>query len=224
MVNKQAIGYARVSTEQQVKEGLSLDAQKKSIEDWCEFNGYELIGVFVDKGISGKSMKNRPNLEMALKLIKKDMAFVTYSLTRLSRSTKDLLEISDCLAKKQADLVLLSERIDTSTPSGKVVFTILGAIGEFERNVTCERTRHVKQYNKKLGRYNGGHIPYGYMLAEDNSLIELKHEQEMLKIVKESYACDMNLTEISKILALEGYFNRLNKPFNPNQIKRILQA
>jgi site-specific DNA recombinase len=93
---KQAIGYIRVSTEKQANEGVSLEAQEARINAWCAANGYELVlPLSVDAGISGKKMENRPELLKALSSMKKGMALVSYSLSRLARSTKDLIGISE---------------------------------------------------------------------------------------------------------------------------------
>ena len=111
---KQAIGYIRVSTEKQANEGVSLEAQEAKIVTWCKANGYELVKVYVDAGISGKRMDTRKELLAALASLKKGMALVSYSLSRLARSTKDALAIGEAVAKKKADMVSLTEQIDLS--------------------------------------------------------------------------------------------------------------
>ena len=90
---QKAIGYIRVSTQGQADEGVSLAAQRAKIEAWCSLNDAELVAVFEDAGISGASMNGREGLHAALKATTKGMALVTYSISRLARSTKDLLEI-----------------------------------------------------------------------------------------------------------------------------------
>lgn len=222
-MTKQAIGYVRVSTEQQAKEGLSLEAQRNSILEWCAYNGYQLINIYCDEGISGKTIKHRKQLEAALAAISKGMAFVTYSLTRLSRSTKDLLHIKDVIEDAQADLVFINEKIDTTTPSGNVVFTILGAIGEFERKTTSERTRHIKQYNKKLGKYNGGEVEYGYARNDSAMLERVEHEQELILRARALRTENKTLAFICRQLTAEGYKNRSGKPFQYMTVKRILR-
>ena len=119
---KQAIGYIRVSTEKQANEGVSLEAQEAKIVTWCKANGYELVKVYVDAGISGKRMDTRKELLAALASLKKGMALVSYSLSRLARSTKDALAIGEAVAKKKADMVSLTEQIDTTTAAGKMMF------------------------------------------------------------------------------------------------------
>ena len=135
---KQAIGYIRVSTEKQANEGVSLEAQEAKIVTWCKANGYELVQVYVDAGISGKRMDTRKELLAALASLKKGMALVSYSLSRLARSTKDALAIGEAVAKKKADMVSLTEQIDTTTAAGKMMFQMLSVLAEFERNLVAE--------------------------------------------------------------------------------------
>ena len=87
-----AIGYARVSTDGQVNDGVSLDAQQVKILAWCEANGWKLVGLHVDAGLSGCRATNRPGLQVALTLACEHKAvLVVYSLSRLARSTRDCL-------------------------------------------------------------------------------------------------------------------------------------
>jgi DNA invertase Pin-like site-specific DNA recombinase len=94
---KSAFVYIRVSTDMQVKEGISLDAQQAKAAAWCELNDYQLQKVFVDAGLSGKRADNRPALQNALSACGKGDALVVYSLSRLARSTKDTIAISEIL-------------------------------------------------------------------------------------------------------------------------------
>jgi site-specific DNA recombinase len=224
-MKKQAIGYVRVSTEQQAKEGASLEAQEKAINDWCDFKGYELHAIYIEPGISGKSINNRPRLQTALNALKKDMVFVTYSLSRISRNALDMLQIAEQIRIKQAHIVSFSEKenFDTTTVMGKFFFTLIAALNELERNQTSERTRLVKQYYKSNNRYNGGIIPYGYKLSKDKkTLIEDKEEMRLKKYIEYLAQQKFSLSEISRYLAEDGHFNRKNKPLHPRQISRIL--
>src|SRR5436309_1985823 len=93
-----AIGYARVSTDGQVTDGVSLEAQQAKIRAWCEVNSFELVGLQVDAGLSGCRSDNRPGLQEALSMAcKQSAALVVYSLSRLARSTKDAILISERL-------------------------------------------------------------------------------------------------------------------------------
>lgn len=145
---KQAIGYVRVSTQKQVNEGISIEAQISRIEAWAQFNEYELIHVFVDEGISGKNVNNRPKLAEALSLLEKDMAFVFYSLSRVSRNVIDTIAIGEQIRKASADMVSLSEKIDTTGAAGRMIFNLLAVLNQFERDQISERTKMAMRYKK----------------------------------------------------------------------------
>ena len=139
-MNQRAIGYVRVSTAGQAADGVSMDAQKGRIRAWCDANGYALTDTFTDAGISGKRADNRPGLRRALDAACKcRAALVVYSLSRLARSTRDAIEIAERLDKAGADLVSLTERIDTTTAAGKMVFRMLAVLAEFERDLVSEQ-------------------------------------------------------------------------------------
>lgn len=152
------IGYVRVSTEEQVREGVSLEAQATKIRAWAAANNYGQVVIYEDAGISGSSMKKRVGLEQALRVADKGDAFVAYSISRIARSVRDMLDIADRLETQGADLVSLSEKIDTTSAAGKMVFRLLAVFAEFERDVISERTRmalaHLKAKGVKLGSPN----------------------------------------------------------------------
>ena len=177
-----AVGYIRVSTEDQATEGVSLDAQHARIVTWCEANSYQLIHVHVDAGLSGKRADNRPGLQDALTdACRRKAALVVYSLSRLARSTRDALSISDRLDRAGADLVSLSERIDTTSAAGKMLFRVLAVLAEFERDIIAERTTLAMGHLRRQGKRISGHLPFGYNLAQDGKcLIENDAEQQVL--------------------------------------------
>jgi site-specific DNA recombinase len=185
-----AIGYVRVSTEGQVKEGVSLEAQQRKIEVWCLANDVQLTGVFVDAGISGKRADNRPELQNALNAVTKSKGvLVVYSLSRLARSTKDTITISERLDKAGADLVSLSEKLDTTSAAGKMVFRLMAVLAEFERDQISERTSTAMAHKKSKGE-RVGTIPFGFRLLDDGrTLVRDEKEQriiELLELFRES--------------------------------------
>ncbi len=166
-VVKKAIGYVRVSTEGQAVDGVSLEAQTAKIEAWCRVNEFDLTGLFVDAGVSGKRADNRPELQKALISVTGCRgALVVYSLSRLARSTKDTIQISERLDKSGADLVSLSERIDTTSAAGRMVFQMLAVLAEFERNQISERTKAAMAHMRSQGRFTG-QVPFGFDLHSD---------------------------------------------------------
>ena len=182
---KKAIGYIRVSTEGQAVDGVSLDTQRAKIEAWCLANDFELAGLFVDAGISGKRADNRPELQKALTAVTKNHgALVVYSLSRLARSTKDTIIIGELLGKAGADLVSLSEKIDTTTAAGKMVFQMLAVLAEFERNQISERTSAAMAHMRTQGRFLG-QLPFGYDLADDGeTLVPNADELEAVSLIQ----------------------------------------
>ena len=215
-----AIGYIRVSTEGQAQDGVSLDAQRAKIEAWCSLNDYELAAVHVDAGISGKNC-NRPGLQDALADCRKGSALVVYSLSRLSRSVRDTMDIGDKLAKVGADLVSLSEKIDTTSASGKMVFRLLAVMNEFERDQISERTKSALQHKKAKGERVGS-VAYGYRLDNDGvTLIEDEEEQLVIAAVHGYRDAGVSLRTIVTRLDEQGYRSRSGKPFQLTQVARI---
>ena len=217
-----AHGYIRVSTAGQVEDGVSLDAQVAKIRAWADLNGYELGEIFSDAGISG-AKANRPGLAAALDAVGRGDALVTYSLSRLSRNTAHTLEISAQLEKKGADLVSLSEKIDTTSAAGKMVFRMLAVLAEFERDTVSERTRGAMAYKKANGQRVGS-VPYGKRLADNGTdLIDDAAEQEIIGLVRGLRHNGFTLAAIAAELDKRGFKPRGTK-WHAQTIKNIITA
>ena len=219
---KQAIGYIRVSTEQQANEGVSLEAQRAKIEAWCAINGYELANVFIDAGISGKRMDTRQGLQDALKTLKKGNALVSYSLSRLARSTKDALSIGDIVAKRKADLVSLSEQIDTTTAAGKMMFQMLAVLAEFERNLAGERTKAALQHKKATGQKYTNKTPYGFEVIEGR-LVEVEAEAAIVAEIQASRASGNTLQAIANELNGRAVPTKTGKQWQPATVHLLMK-
>ena len=197
MTQKDAVGYVRVSTERQASEGVSLEAQEARIRAWAAAQGLEVAAVHVDAGLSGGKAANRPGLQAALSdACRRHAPLVVYSLSRMARSTKDALAISERLDKAGADLVSLSEAIDTTSAAGKMVFRMLAVLAEFERDLVSERTTSALAFKRRQGERISGKIPYGYRL-EGRSLVEVPAEQEVIRLILEWRARGISLRTIA---------------------------
>ncbi len=217
------IGYSRVSTFSQVEDGVSLDAQDAKIHAWADLNNADKVIIFRDEGISGKRSDNRPGLQNALSMISKGDALVVYSLSRLSRSTKDALILSETLSKKEADLVSLSEKIDTTSAAGKMVFRMLAVLAEFERDQISDRTRFALAHKKANMEKTGGDIPFGYYL-ENGRLVESPKEQKAIHLIRDLRRKGYRLQAICTELEKEGYRTRRgNAKWQPKTVSRIIQ-
>jgi len=173
--------YTRVSTAGQATEGVSLDAQQAKARAWAEANGYDIGGLYSDAGISGKRAANRPGLQAALREVcgERGNVLIVYSLSRLARSTKDAISIAETIEKAGADLVSLTERIDTTSAAGKMVFRMLAVLAEFERDLVSERTATALRHKSSKGE-RVGQVPYGYSLAGDGVRLVANPEEEAL--------------------------------------------
>ena len=136
------IGYARVSTRSQ-KDDSQVD----------DLTAYGCGKIFTDK-TSGK-LADRPELDKALAYLRAGDVFVITRLSRAMRSLKHLLALADELRERGIDLVVLRQQIDTTTPTGRLVFHVLGAIDEFQRELIIEGTREGLQAARARGRTGG---------------------------------------------------------------------
>ncbi len=180
------VAYARVSTAGQANEGISLETQHARIVNWAAANGYQLLVAHTDAGLSGGKADNRPGLQAALAdACKHKAALVVYSLSRLARSTKDAIAISERLHKAGADLVSLTERIDTTNAAGKMVFRMMAVLAEFERDLISERTSAALQHLIHVQNRRVGEIRYGFDLSPDGTtLISNETEQGVITKIK----------------------------------------
>jgi site-specific DNA recombinase len=160
-----AIGYARVSTLEQGEAGVSLENQRERIVAWCVAAGFALDRVYVET-MSGARAANRPVLQEALAAVCREKGvLVVYSLSRLARSVRDTLDLAERLERSGANLASLSERIDTSSAVGKMVFRMLSTLNEFERDQLAERTESAMAHLRRNGRRISGRVPFGYDLG-----------------------------------------------------------
>ena len=136
------VAYVRVSSADQHE-----DRQLKALEP------YEIKEIFIEK-VSGKN-RNREQLKLALNFVREGDVFYVTDLSRLARNLRDLLSISEVLKEKKVRLVSLKENIDTETAHGKLMFQMVGAIAEFERENLLERQREGIEIAKSKGVYKG---------------------------------------------------------------------
>jgi len=201
-----AIAYIRVSTTGQAEDGVSLEAQRSRVDAWCTLNEAELVNVHVDAGISGKRSDNRPALQRALdEACQTGAVLVVYSLSRLARNTRETLEIAERLDKAGADLVSLSEKIDTTSAAGKMVFRMLAVLAEFERDLVSERTTGAMDHKRAKGERISRHIPYGHDLDDDGiHLVENESEQRVIELVQRLRDGGMSMRKIAAELGSRG--------------------
>jgi site-specific DNA recombinase len=196
------------------------------ITAWANANGYELVSVYTDAGLSGGRADNRPGLQSALDhACRAKAALVVYSLSRLARSTKDAIAISERLDKAGADLVSLSEKIDTTTAAGKMVFRMLAVLAEFERDLIGERTAVAMQHKRARREYTGGRSPYGWRVSGDGVNLEAdESEQRVITTARQLRQKGLSLRTVAAQLMRRGVRQRNGAPWHPQSVKVVLQA
>ncbi len=218
-----AVGYIRVSTARQASEGISLAMQRSRIEEWCRVHGYELVAIHEDAGISGKRVTTRPGLRAALEqACEERAALVFYSMSRLSRSLRDMLAISDRLREAGADLVSLTESIDTTAPAGELTFHLLAALSQFERKLIVGRIKDALALKRERGEHLG-RAPRGMKVAEDGKLVP--DGSDGLKIAeraRELRRDGLSLRGIAKQLTTEGYRPERGRRFCSSTVRYCL--
>jgi len=175
-------GYTRVSTSRQAEEGESLDVQQRTIAGYALMLGLTVDRMFIERGVSGSvPLSDRPEGAGLLGALKSGDVVITPKLDRMFRSALDALYV---LAKLKARNVIL-HMIDlggdvTGNGISKLVFTILSAVAEAERDRIRERVTQVKRDQRQRNRYLGGIVPFGFRVGEDGGLVPDEAEQAVI--------------------------------------------
>jgi site-specific DNA recombinase len=189
--------YIRVSTQDQAQHGFSLDAQEDNLKNYASALGYEIFKIYRDEGKSAKDLK-RPEMINLLRdaEARKFQAIFIYKLDRFSRSLKDLILTIDKLKEWNIDFVSLQDKIETASASGKLMFHIISAFAEFERNIIGDRTKFGMERKAK----EGGFItkaPRGYKLV-NKQLVPDQQAETIKRIFEEFLNTDISLTQLAK--------------------------
>jgi DNA invertase Pin-like site-specific DNA recombinase len=153
-LDRRAVLYSRVST---LHHGQDPEVQSREIREYCQRRSWPLVGEYVDAGVSG-AKERRPQLDRLIADAHKRKfdVVVVWKFDRFARSVSHLLRALETFRALGIEFVSLSEQIDTSTPTGKMIFTVLGAVAELERSLIAERVRaglrNARAKGKRLGR------------------------------------------------------------------------
>ncbi len=219
---KTAIGYVRVSTQEQATEGVSLDAQRDKLRAYCKDLAIKLIDIKADEGISGSTLE-RPGLQAALQMLRRGRAntLIVAKLDRLSRSLRDVCVLVDELfSDERYHLLSLCGMVNTHSAAGRMVLMNLANYNQFEREMISERTRDALQHMKAHG-VRLGPAPYGCELSHEvddkgrRLLVPLAHEQDVLRKIEDMRAEGLKMREIARRL------NEANIPARRNGIWRV---
>ena len=219
---KRAVGYIRVSSEQQASDGVSLAAQKQKIEAFAALYEYELVAIVEDAGASAKTLE-RPGLQAALQMLHQGQAsiLIVAKLDRLTRSVADLAVLIENEFAHYS-LVSVSEQIDTGTAAGRLVLNVLMSVAQWEREAIGERTKVAMQHKKHCGELVGA-VPYGMRLQEDGkTLLPCEIERPLVELALEQQAQGHSLRLIAQHLESAGHRPRGGGRFHPQTVANIL--
>jgi DNA invertase Pin-like site-specific DNA recombinase len=216
-----AIGYIRVSTDEQAKEGVSLENQEQKIRDYCKLKDFEIIEIVQDAGISAKNLR-RPGAQKVLEMARNTMidAVVVYKLDRMFRSTVDALETTKKFDKWNVSFHSIEETIDTKSAMGKFFFTLTAALAEMEREIIGERTRDVLQRKKANGEVYG-HVPFGFKKFK-GKLLNHDEEQKIVQAVFGMRQEGLNYSRISRELNHMGFKTKKGNQWYPQTVKNVV--
>jgi len=218
------IGYIRVSTDKQEAEGVSLEAQRSKIAAYCALYDYELVGIREDVG-SGKTMK-REGLEGALKELcgSRAKGLIIVKLDRLTRNVADLSSLIDGWfspkAACEAELISISEHIDTTTASGRMVINMMGVISQWEREQIGERTSEALSYKRDNGKVYGP-TPFGFTRKGDN-LISCAREQKIISWMLERRVDSWGWKRIANTLNEHNIRSKTKKQWHANTVRGVV--
>ncbi len=192
--------YTRVSTDNQVEvEFNSCEAQQEKIKSFINSQeNMTIYRVYSDPGYTGANL-NRPALAELLEDIKNDKInlVISYKIDRLTRSPKDFYQLIELFDQHGVDFLSVSERFDTSTPSGRLLRNIMLTFAQFERELASERTKDKMIQRVQKGMWNGGTTPFGYKL-ENKKLAINEDEAKVVRSIYESYIAKCPIARMNK--------------------------
>lgn len=220
--NINAALYVRVSTEEQAKEGFSIAAQIGEIEAYADRNNMDIVERYMDEGVSGKSISGRPEMKRLLKDLNSQRfnAVIVYKIDRISRKSKDALEIAERCQEANVSLISINEDFDIASPVGKMLFQMMSNFAEFERNSIVQRLKMGMMQRAKQGYHNGG-IVLGYDNV-NKMLVVNEEEAHVVRLIFDYAEQELGYKAIVNRINGMGYKTKRGVEFSINTVKTIL--
>jgi len=221
-LNKPVGIWIRVSTEDQAK-GESPEHHEERARAYAQSRGWQVKEVYDLAGQSGKAVMQHPEAKRMMKDVERGhvTGLVFSKLARLSRNRRELEDFSDFFNKHHADLISLSEAIDTSTAGGRMFFHLLGVFAQWEREEITERVNASVLTRAKLGKSINGSAPYGYQW-KDRKLVIQPEEAAIRQKAYSLFVANRRKGQVARILNAAGYRSRNGSIWRDTQVMRTL--
>lgn len=219
-----AVVYVRVSTEEQGKSGLGLEAQRQKALAYCQLHDHEVVEVVEDAGASGKSL-NRPGMQRVLQAVEQGRVevVVVAKLDRATRSVRDLGELLERFNRAKVALASVSEHLDTSTAAGRMVVGMLGVIAQWERETIVERITDAMAVKRRRGERVSRYAPAGWRFNDGQLEIDYAG-RTVVQRARAMQAAGHSLREIAAALNADGFTTQAGRPHHAMSVKRLLDA
>jgi len=221
---KKAIGYVRVSTDEQAEEGVSLRAQVEKVRQYAALHDLDLVEVIEDAGRSAKDLR-RPGMERLLERVRKGEAetVIVAKLDRATRSVRDLQDLLAVFKKKGVEFASVAERLDTSSASGRFFVGMLGLVAQWERETISQRTRDGLAKIRAEGRRVSGKAPRGFRFKGDRVVVD-PAERRLASEARALRESGLSIRQIAQALNGRGRKTRGGGRFHASGIERLLRA